>query len=82
MCQRGHFFGHIGGIDNEGLAASIGRREADVLQQPLQHRVQPPGADILNPVVDVGGEFGQRIHCVVAEVQRHVLCAEQRRVLF
>src|SRR5580698_10342590 len=79
--QRSHLFGHVGGIDNEGLATAVGRGEADILQQPLQYRVQPPRADVLHAIVDVRGKVSQCVHRVVTEVQRHALGSQQRRVL-
>src|SRR5579871_1277674 len=36
------------GVDLDGGAALVGGVEADLLQKPLQHGVQPPGADILD----------------------------------
>ena len=72
---------HIGGVHRDRLARPVGGGEADLLEQPLQHRVQPAGADILDPVVDIGRQVGHRVHGVVAEVQRHPLRPQQRRVL-
>ena len=70
-----------GRIDDERLAAAVLGLEADVLEQLLHHRLQPPGADILDRLVHLGGDAGERLDAVVGEVDRHALGAEQRLIL-
>ena len=70
-----------GGIDDQRLAAAVLGLEADVLEQLLHHRLQPPRADILDRFVHLGGDAGERLDAVVGEVDRHALGAEQRLIL-
>ena len=70
-----------GGVDDERLAAAVLGVEADVLEQLLHHRLEPPGADILDRFVDLGGDAGERLDAVVGEVDGHALGAEQRLIL-
>src|SRR5262245_56012545 len=39
-------------VDRQILALQIGRRERNLFQQLLHHRVEAPGADVLRPLVD------------------------------
>ena len=55
--------------------------EAHLLQQLLHHRLQPAGADVLDPAVDLVGELGDLGDRVVGEVQGDALGAHQRGVL-
>ena len=63
------------------LAAAVLGVEADVLEQFLHHRLQPPGADILDRLVDLGGDAGERLDAVVGEGDGDALGAEQRLIL-
>ena len=49
------------------LAAAVLGLEADVLEQFLHHRLQPPRADILDRFVHLGGDAGERLDAVVGE---------------
>ena len=67
-----------GRVDDQRLAAAVLGGEADVLEQFLHHRLQPPRADILERFVHLGGDPRQRGDAVVGEVDRHVLGRQQR----
>ena len=43
---------HVGGVDDDLLAGELGAVERDLVEQPLDDRVQPPGADVLGALVD------------------------------
>ena len=66
-----------GRVDDERLAAAVLGVEADVLEQFLHHRLQPPRADILDRFVDLGGDAGERLDAVVGEGDGHAFGAEQ-----
>ena len=52
------------------LAAAVLGVEAHVLEQFLHHRLQPPRADILDRLVDLGGDPRERLDAVVGEARR------------
>ena len=41
-------FLNVSGINADGLAGAIGRCEGNIVEHPLHHRLQPPGADIFH----------------------------------
>ena len=54
---------HIGLIDRHRFAGAVRGRIADVIQHPLQHRVQPPRPDVLDRGVDLGGDIRNSLQC-------------------
>src|SRR3546814_11040030 len=55
-----HGFGElrvdIGRVDRQRFAGPVLGGEADLLDQPFHDRLKSAGADILDPLVDLGGE--------------------------
>src|ERR1700730_5232934 len=39
---------HVAGVDLHRLARTVGRREGNIVEHPLHHRLQPPRADVLH----------------------------------
>ena len=76
-----HLVAHIGGVDLDLAAGTVGRGEADLLQKLLHHRVQPARADILDRLIDVGRELGQLVDRVGLELELDLLSRQQRLVL-
>ena len=62
-------------------AAELGRVERHLVEQPLQHGVQPARADVLGPLVDERRELGDPLDGVGRELERHALGRHQRHVL-
>ena len=52
-----------------GAAGLVGGSEADLLEQPFQHRLQAPRADVLDAAVDRLGQVGDRLDGVVGEIE-------------
>ena len=52
--------------------------EADRLEDPLQDRVQPAGADVLRPAVHLERDLGHRVDRVVGELDVQALGLQQR----
>ena len=46
-------------IDAVVLAAAVRRLERNLVEQPLQHRVQAPRADVLGALVDLERDLGE-----------------------
>src|SRR5665213_4352470 len=63
----------INRIDRDRLAGQFGRVERKLLDQPLEHGMQPPGADILRASVNLRGDFRQRRNSILAEAEMDVL---------
>ena len=57
-------------VDDQRLAAAILGLEADVLEQLLHHRLEPAGADILDRLVHLCRDSGERLDAVVGEGRR------------
>src|SRR6185503_12509811 len=68
-------------VDDDALAATVGGLERDRLEQSLEHRVQPPRADVLAAVVDLKRDLGEPPHAARLERDREALGLEQARVL-
>src|SRR5262249_58619145 len=60
----------VGGVDDDALARQVRTLEAHLLDHPLQHRVQPPGADVLRRPVHLVGHVRQRLDAVAGELHR------------
>ena len=52
------------GIDQHGFARAVGGAEGEFLEDPLDHRVKPARADVLDRAVDLGGNPGQRADAI------------------
>ena len=72
---------HIIGVDHHRLVFQPRSAEADLFEQALEHRRQPPGTDVLGAFVDVVGDGGQPGDAVGPEIQGDVLGRQQRLVL-
>ena len=59
----------------------IGGFEADILDQPLHHRMQAARADILDLFVDLAGEAGDFGDALFGEIDRDALGRHQGGVL-
>ena len=59
-----------GGVDDDLVPAALGRGERELLEQRLHDRVQPPRADVLGALVDLGGDLGDRLDRVAVNVER------------
>ena len=62
-------YADIGGVDGDGLGVALVGLEADVVEHSLHHRLQPPGADILDARIDLDGDVGDRVDRVLGEVK-------------
>ncbi len=51
-----HALADIGGIDRYRLSGLVRGGEADLVEQSLHHRMDTPGADVLDRAIDFGGE--------------------------
>src|SRR5579863_7489111 len=69
------------GRDLDPLAGAIRRRKADVVEHALHHRLQAPGADILDARIDLHGDLGDRINAVGREFEIDALRLHQRLIL-
>ena len=63
------------------LALALLGLEADVLEQFLEHGLQPPGADILDLAVHLGGDPGERADAVLGEDDLDAFGGEQGAIL-
>ena len=50
----------VGGLISTRAHLHVGGLEAEFFEQPLQDRVEPPGADVLRRLVHFEGIVGQR----------------------
>src|SRR5579871_4346283 len=75
------FGAHVVGIHAHGFLRHVGCLEGDVFEQPLQHGMQSPGADVLATPVDLGGHAGKLGDGVVPEFDGHALGGHQGHVL-
>src|SRR5438067_3015001 len=64
-------------VDADGLAAEVWPLEADFLDDSLQNRVQPTGADVLHGTVHLKGHVGQSLDTVGHEYELHAFCGHQ-----
>ena len=64
---------NIGRIDSKCLAALIRRGKANLIEQPLHHRMQPPGANVFNTGIDLSGELRDFRNPVFCEIKRCLL---------
>src|SRR5471032_106917 len=71
----------VGRVDDHRLAARLGGRERQLLEQLFHHRVQAARADVLGALVDREGDFGQPVDALGSELDLHVLGRQQRLVL-
>ena len=60
-------------IDRDGLASSLRRGEAYLLEYPLHHRVQAACADVLVPFIDRLGGSGDLPNPILGTPARHPL---------
>ena len=72
---------HRRGRPRVAVAVAVGGLVADRLEQPLHHRVQAAGADVLGALVDVERDLGDAPDAAGVEVQRDALGRQQRGVL-
>ena len=72
---------HIGLVNRHRFAGAVRGGVADVIEHPLQHRVQPPRPDVLDGGVDLGGDIGDGHNAFIGEVQVNALGSQQRLVL-
>jgi hypothetical protein len=72
---------HVRRVDPHRLAAAVGGGVAHLLQQLLEHGLEPAGADVLDLAVDVVGEGGQGLDGLVGELQRDALGGQEGDVL-
>ena len=63
----------IGGIDDDGLAGTVGSGKTDLFQDLFQDRMQPPGADIFQIRVHFFGQLGDRVDGVVGKLEMDFL---------
>src|SRR4029453_11960479 len=68
-------------VHDDLLAAELRRVERHLVEQPLQHRVQPARADVLGALVHLGGDASDLRDGVVAEDQADARGREEGRVL-
>src|SRR6186713_1381115 len=71
----------VGGVDVDRFARVPGRIERELVEQPFHHRVQPPRADVLLPLVDGEGDLGEPPDRVRHKLEMDVLRRQQRLVL-
>ena len=62
------------------FAAAVLGLETDRLEQFLHHRLQSPRADVLDRLVDLGGDARERADAVVGEGDVDVLGRQQRLI--
>ena len=72
---------HVGGGDRDRRLAELGRLERQIVEHALHDRVQPAGADVLHARVHQRRDARDLGDRVGADVERHLLRREQRRVL-
>ena len=68
-------------VDRQRLAAAVFGFEADGLEQFLHHRLQSSRTDILERLIDLGGDAGERADAVVGEGDVHLLGRQQSLIL-
>ena len=61
---------HVRGVDDDALAAAIRSLERHRLEQPLEHRVQAPRADVLAALVDLVCDLREPAHAARVELDR------------
>ena len=72
----------VAGVDRSARAARQLRRiERQLLEQPFQHRMQAPRADILRARIHLRRDLRQRRHPILGETDLHALGLQQRDVL-
>src|SRR5690606_29442578 len=72
---------HIGRIDHDTRAGTVGRVEGDVVQHPLHYGLQPPSADVLDIGIEIDGDCGEAVYGVVGEFELHPFRRHQRHIL-
>src|SRR4051812_31931651 len=68
--ERAEMAVDVRGIDAVVLAALIGRRERNLVEETLQHRVQPPRADVFGALVDLERDLGEPHDAFLGELER------------
>src|SRR4051794_27358394 len=81
LSDAGELLAHEFRVDHERFAPALLGLEADVLQQLLHYRLETPGTDILERLVDLGCDASERLYAVVGELDRDALGAEQGLIL-
>ena len=78
-------FVDVGGVDADRLAVLLGRdiasAEGNLLQQPLEQRVQATGADVLGFLVDLPGDLGDALDAVLEKLDVQAFGLQQLAVL-
>src|SRR5581483_9208802 len=78
--EGGDAVADVGFVDRDRRALGLVRGgEADLLEQPLEDRVQAAGADVLDRGVDLLGEAGDLVDRLGQEVEADALGGEKRR---
>src|SRR5512145_1891829 len=69
---------HARRVDDDGLAAALGRIEGDVVEEALEDGVEAAGADVLGALVHLRGDLGDLGDRVLGEGEVHALGLEER----
>ena len=72
---------HIGLVNCHRFAGAVRGGVADVIEHPLQHRMQPPRPDVLDGGVDLGGDVCNGDNAFLGEVKLNSLGSQQRLLL-
>src|SRR6266550_4666915 len=68
-------------VEHDALDWIVRQLEQHVLEQRGEHGVQPAGADVLHPLVHLGGDARDLLHAVGLELERRAVRLAQRGVL-
>src|SRR5438105_762764 len=71
-----------GSVEHDVLDGIIGQLEEHFLEQRREHRVQPPGSDVLHALVYLGGDTGDLFDAIGGELERRAVGRTESRVLF
>ncbi len=71
----------MGGVDHDLLSGAVGGIEAQLFDDTLKNRMQPPSADILSRPIHLIGDFRHRFNRILGEFDGNTLRAKKGLVL-